>query len=299
MKTSESILLDRGFRITHPEKPVWQHPLITKQQFIDYLKIAAPMMLPFLSGRALTVIRFPHGVPGTSFFQKNCPNYAPASIRTYTEDGTQYIVCDNTETLTWLGNQLAIEFHIPFQKAGAVGPEEIIFDLDPPERSAFSLAVKAAVEMKILFERLSIISFPKLSGSRGLQIHLPVSGLGFSYADTRLFTKFVADLLVSRSPAYFTTERLKKNRGGRLYIDYVQHAEGKTIISPYSPRGKEGATVAAPLFWYEVNDALRAESFTITTMLDRISKGINPMHGYFEQRNESLIPIIKRLKSST
>jgi len=297
MKTAESILLDRSIQITHPEKPIWQHPLINKQQFIDYLNRAAPMMLPFLSDRALTVIRFPHGVPGTSFFQKNCPDYAPEFIRTYEEDGTRYIVCHDATTLVWLGNQLAVEYHIPFQQVGEEQPKEIIFDLDPPDRSAFPLAIKAAVAMSVLFERLSIVSFPKLSGSRGIQIHIPISGLGLSYSDTRLFTKFISDLLVSQSPEHFTTERLKKYRGGRLYIDYVQHAEGKTIICPYSPRGKEGATVAAPLFWDEVNDALRIELFTIATVLERISKGINPMRGYFEQRNESLLPIIKHLKS--
>jgi bifunctional non-homologous end joining protein LigD len=296
MKTAAANRSNSTIEVTHPEKLIWQQPPINKEQFIAYLDLAAPFMLPFLSKKALTVIRFPHGVPGTSFFQKNCPEYAPESIRTHEEDGTRYIVCDSKTTLLWLGNQLAIEYHIPFQKIDSVLPSEIVFDLDPPDRVAFPLAIKAAREMKFLFERLSIVSFPKLSGSRGLQIHIPIAGLGLSYADTRLFTALIADLLIRQSPELYTIERLKKNRGNRLYIDYVQHAEGKTIICPYSPRGKEGATVAAPLLWPEVNESLRIESFTIATVLKRISQGVDPMHDYFEQKNESLIPVIKQLK---
>ncbi|SFG44948.1 non-homologous end-joining DNA ligase [Sporolactobacillus nakayamae] len=296
MKSEETNRLINGLQVTHPEKPIWQQPPINKEQFIAYLDLAAPFMLPFLSRRALTVIRFPHGVPGTSFFQKNCPEYAPKSVDTYEKEGTRYIVCDSKTTLLWLGNQLAIEYHIPFQKIDSVRPTEIVFDLDPPDRSAFPLAIKAASEMRLLFERLSIVSFPKLSGSRGLQIHIPIADLGLSYADTRLFTALIADLLIRQSPELYTVERLKKNRGNRLYIDYVQHAEGKTIICPYSPRGREGATVAAPLLWHEVNESLRIESFTIATVLERISQGVNPMHNYFEQKNESLIPIVNQLK---
>ncbi|MCL1630550.1 non-homologous end-joining DNA ligase [Sporolactobacillus sp. CPB3-1] len=282
--------------ITHPEKPVWGEPSINKERFIAYLERVAPLMLPFLQHRALTVIRYPHGIPGPSFFQKHWPDYVPEWVRTDVEGASQNMVCNNLDTLKWLGNQLAVEYHIPFQKIGSTGPEEIVFDLDPPERAYFPLAVQAAQNMHDLFGRLAITGFPKLSGSRGLQIHIPAFGLGLSYADTRLFTSLIAEMLVRQSPDLYTIERLKKNRGGKLYIDYVQHAEGKTIICPLSPRGKEGATVAAPLFWKEVNDRLRIESFTIQTVLKRVKQGINPMHAYFSCRNESLTAIIRHLK---
>ncbi|MDN3955564.1 non-homologous end-joining DNA ligase [Sporolactobacillus laevolacticus] len=297
MTTAVPQTIDKRLQITHPDKPIWINPPINKEQLIDYLKLVAPFMLPFLSGRALTIIRFPHGVPGESFFQKNCPDYAPEYIHTVEEDNTRYIVCDDLRTLLWLGNQLAIEYHVPFGKIRSDQPVEIVFDLDPPDRSAFALAIKAAREIKAVFDRLSIVSFPKLSGSRGIQIHIPITKLGLSYADTRLFTSSIARLLVQQFPDAFTIERLKKNRGGRLYVDYVQHAEGKTLICPYSPRGKEGATVAVPLFWHEVNDLLRIEDFTIPTVLERLSQGVDPMHDYFEQENGALIPIINQLKN--
>jgi bifunctional non-homologous end joining protein LigD len=151
--------------------------------------------------------------------------------------------------------------------------------------------------MKQLFDRLAVKSYPKLSGSRGIQIHLPLHRTKLSYAETRLFTSFIATVLTQRFPLEFTTERLKKNRLGRLYIDYVQHAQGKTIICPYSARGKEGATVAAPLRWSEVTDQLRMERFTIPYVLRRIASEPCPMTGYFQQSNTSLPGIIAALKA--
>ncbi|BBN99363.1 non-homologous end-joining DNA ligase [Sporolactobacillus terrae] len=286
----------RAFQITHPEKMIWQNPQVNKLQFLRYLNTVAPLMLPFLAKRRLTVIRFPHGVPGPSFFQKKCPEYAPDFVQTDEAEGSRYILCNTAKTLLWLGNQLAIEYHIPYQKAAVAHPEEIVFDLDPPERTAFPLAIRAALEMKQLFERLSLVSFPKLSGSRGIQIHLPIIGLSLNYQETRLFTAFIAEVLVGRFPELFTIERLKKNRRNRLYLDYVQHAEGKTIICPYSPRGKEGATVAVPLFWHEVDSALNMNAFTVAKVLERVNQGIDPMRHYFECRNHPLLAIIEQLK---
>ncbi|TGA99441.1 ATP-dependent DNA ligase [Sporolactobacillus shoreae] len=296
LNTVNSISKSQGTELTHPDKIIWEKPQINKFQYLSYLSRAAPRMLPFLTGRQLTVIRWPHGVPGASFFQKNCPDYAPDFIQTSEKDGTRYIVCNDLKTLLWMGNQLAIEYHIPFQKAGSVRPQEIVFDLDPAERADFPLAIKAAREMKQLFDRLMIRGYPKLSGSRGIQIHIPIHYLRLSYSDTRLFTSFVAGVLVEKFPDDFTTERLKKNRGGRLYIDYVQHAAGKTIICPYSPRGKEGATVAAPLFWEEVCDRLRMEDFSIPAVFERMSNGTDPMRDFFQQKNDSLTRIIRSLK---
>ncbi|RYM06095.1 ATP-dependent DNA ligase [Sporolactobacillus sp. THM7-7] len=283
-------------QITHPDKLIWAEPPIDKQQFIAYLFHVSRYMLPFLENRALTLLRFPHGVPGESFYQKNCPDYAPGFIRTAQIEDTNYIVCQDLSTLLWLGNQLAIEFHIPFNTVGSDKPLEIVFDLDPPSRSEFPLAVKAAKEMKRIFDRLDIKSYPKLSGSRGLQIHIPIYGNTLTYAETRIFTSFIAKILVEKFPDEYTVERLKKNRGSKLYVDYIQHAEGKTIVCPYSTRGKEGATVAAPIHWEEVNQHLKIEKYNVPFVLDRLSHGDCPMSDYFQQNNDSLIPIISSLK---
>lgn len=283
-------------KITHPDKRIWEKPYINKEKFVAYLIQISPFILPFLKRRTLTTIRYPHGIPGESFYQKNCPDYAPSFIRTKEKDGINYIVCNDLSTLLWLGNQLAIEYHVPFQRIETDKPLEIVFDLDPPNRSSFSLAIKAAKEMKKIFDNFDIISYPKLSGSKGLQIHIPIFRNSLTYEETRIFTSFIANYLVEKFPDDFTIERMKKNRGSRLYIDFIQHAEGKTIICPYSTRGKEQATVAAPLYWEEINENLHIETYNIPFILDRLSKGDCPMSNFFEQENDSLINIISSLK---
>ncbi|MEH6943128.1 DNA ligase D [Bacillus sp. JJ722] len=285
-------------KYTNLDKVIWENPLILKEGVISYLSLVSPFMLPFLKQRILTTIRYPNGVSGESFFQKNCPDYAPSFIQRKEKEGNHFVVCNDLSTLLWLGNQLAIEFHIPFQTINADQPLEIVFDLDPPSRDRFHLAIKAAIEMRKIFDSFNIVSYPKLSGSKGIQIHIPIANCAFTYTETRLFTSFIAHYLVEQFPADFTIERLKKNRGGKLYIDFIQHAEGKTIICPYSARGKEDATVATPLLWDEVNENLKMEQFTIPFVLNRLSNMNCPMSDFFEHENPSLVEIISKLKEN-
>ncbi|MFI8577478.1 DNA ligase D [Rossellomorea aquimaris] len=263
--------LPREVEITHPDKELFQKVSMTKLDYVRYLRKMSVAILPFLKDRSLTCIRFPHGLFGESFYQKNTPDYAPSFIETYKEDTIDYTVCNNLETLIWLGNQLALEFHIPFQRTKDTSVNEVVFDLDPPSRDQFSLAVKAASIMKELFDRLNLHSFVKTSGNKGLQVYIPIPP-GYTWKDTGLFTEFIAHYLVNNYPKDFTIERLKKNRKGRLYVDYIQHGEGKTIIAPYSLRGNEDALVATPLWWYEVNEDLHPEHFTIDVVLQRFQQ---------------------------
>jgi bifunctional non-homologous end joining protein LigD len=256
-------------------------------------------MLQFLKDRLLTVIRFPHGMFGEPFYQKNCPDYAPEFVDTYFEDGINYILCNNLNTLLWLGNQLAIEFHIPFQTTDNKGPSEIVFDLDPPSRNDFHLAIIAALIIKEVLDQLKLIGYVKTSGNKGLQVYVPLSDNTYTYEDTRLFTSFIADFLVTREPDLFTIERLKKNRGNRLYVDYVQHSEGKTIVAPYSIRGNEQAGAATPLFWDEVNDTLDINIFTMQTVLTRLKEKVDPFKDFFQTKQiQPFKPVLEFLKKS-
>ncbi|MCG7344422.1 DNA ligase D [Sporosarcina sp. ACRSL] len=268
-------------QITHPDKPVWpKGGSLNKDDYLLYLQTAAPFMLPFLEERHLTLIRFPHGVPGEKFYQKSVPDYAPDFVKTSKDEDIDYIVCNDIMTLLWLGNQLALEFHIPFQTIHTKKPTEIVFDLDPPSVDEFSLSVEAAVRLKAIFDQFQLTSFIKTSGGKGLQLYIPLPFNTFTYAETRIFTKFVSDFLCEQEPQWFTTERLKNNRGNKLYVDYVQHHEGKTIIAPYSPRGTELATVATPLIWEEVSDSLRPEQFTITSVIERMKTMGDPFREF-------------------
>lgn len=268
--------------ITHADKLLWPAVALQKDDYILFLKEMAPYILPFLKDRLLTVIRSPHGVEGEAFYQKSIPKYAPSFIETALEDDIEYILCNDIETLVWLGNQLAIEFHIPFHTIHSQCPTEIVFDLDPPSVEFFPLAIEAAQLMKGIFDMLQLTAFVKTSGGKGLQVYIPLPPNTFTYEQTRIFTTFVCDILIAQAPDRFTTERLKKNRGKRLYLDDVQYQAGKTIIAPYSPRIQPSATIAAPLYWEELNHSLSPTQFTLTTVLKRIESIGDPFRPIHE-----------------
>lgn len=284
--------------VTHPEKPLWATPPIHKKEYMQFMQDIYPYISPYLHDRLLTVIRYPHGMFGAPFYQKNSPDYAPEYIQTAESEGIRYIVCNNVETFLWLANQLAFEFHIPFQTIKCKeSPSEIVLDLDPPSKNAFALAIKAALIIKEVLDSLHLISFVKTSGNKGIQIYIPLEDGRYSYDDTRLFTEFIAQYLVAKDPESFTIERMKKNRGQRLYVDYIQHAEGKTIIAPYSPRGNPKATVATPLYWEEVKEGLTMETFQIPTIMDRIKRRGNPFESFFAVKKEqNFDPVLQFLK---
>lgn len=261
--------------ITSPAKPVWELKgrTITKIEYIQYLRTMSAWMLPFLRNRPLTAIRYPHGTGAAErFFQKNVPDYAPEFIRTVKDGDHEAILCNDLDTLVWLGNQLTIEFHTPFQQAGRSHPDELVLDLDPPGRGSFHMAVKAALEIKKTLDGLHMHSFVKTSGSRGLQVHIPLPPSAYSYEETRMFTGFLGSYLTGLFPEEMTTERKIEKRGGRLYLDFVQHHEGKTLIAPYSARGTAFAGVAAPLYWDQLKEGCMIEDFTILTVPEQVRK---------------------------
>ncbi|MGC5325533.1 non-homologous end-joining DNA ligase [Brevibacillus sp. SYSU BS000544] len=276
---------DVTITISNPDKIIWKKNEITKISYLEYLIRMAPYMLPHLENRVVTVIRYPDGIAGEKFYQKHCPAYAPDFVRTYQIEDINYILCNDLATLLWLGNQAAIELHVPFTKINSPTgkPEEIVFDLDPPSQQEFHLAIRAALMMKEIFDKVGIHSFVKTSGNKGLQVYIPLPLDTYSFDQTRVFTKFIADYLTAREPNLFTTERLKKNRGNRLYLDYVQHADGKTIIAPYSARGTDVASVATPLYWSEVTQTLHPSQFTIQNVHERVLRNGCP----FQQMEES------------
>ncbi|WP_339199318.1 DNA ligase D [Solibacillus sp. FSL R5-0449] len=268
--------------ITSPDKPVFPASNITKDDYLFYLQTVSPMLLPFLRERLLTVIRYPHGVPGESFYQKNYTENLPDFVTTQLVDDTHFILCNNIESLLWLGNQLALEFHIPFQPVNSEQPTEIVFDLDPPSVDEFGLAVDAALKFKSILDYFELTSFVKTSGGKGMQIYIPLPLHTFSYEETGVFTEFICRFLAQQYPDSFTIERMKKNRGKRLYLDYVQHREGKTIVAPYSARGNDKGLIATPLLWEEVNEKLTPDLFTIANVIKRLESIGNPFKDFRE-----------------
>ncbi|MDP4550742.1 non-homologous end-joining DNA ligase [Alkalihalobacillus macyae] len=275
------IVNDIEVRITNPDKLLW--PSITKAEYLTYLSNIAPFMLPCLHNKPLTVIRFPDGIDGEAFYQRNCPDYAPDYISTVQYEDHNQIICSDLQTLLWLGNQAAIEFHVPFSTYDTKKPSEIVFDLDPPSKEAFRLAIKAAQRIKTILDQLHLIGFIKLSGNKGIQIHIPLPHNTFTYNQTKKFTRFISNYLTEKDPDSFTTERLKEKRNGRLYIDYVQHAAGKTIIAPYSARGNKEGLIAAPIKWQELTSTLTPRDYTMKDIRNRKD---HPFSTINEVRNE-------------
>ncbi|RWZ58756.1 DNA ligase D [Halobacillus fulvus] len=287
-------LFPENVTFTNLDKALW--PGVTKREYLLYLRDIAPYLLPHLLNKKLTLIRFPDGIDKPSFFQKHASSSQPSFVETWPENDEEFLLCSGLESLLWFGNQGALEFHIPFQKVKEQQPTDIVFDLDPPDRDAFSLAIKAAQLFKQLLDELDVRSFIKTSGNKGMQLHIPILGGSMSYEETRGFTESLAALLVRQHPESFTTERLKKKRGKRLYIDYVQHAEGKTIIAPYSARATEKATIAAPLYWNEVTENLHPDQFTLQNTLKRVQTYGCPFSDYGQARLHQPIETMKSLK---
>ncbi len=277
---------------TNLDKPLFPEISLTKGELIGYLRHIYPYMKPFLNDRKITVIRYPDGIDNESFFQKNLPDYAP-DIFEKQKDGDQFI--SKAAHIAWFGNQAAIEYHIPFQKRDSDYPSEIVFDLDPPDDKSFHLAVQAAKYLHTIFQELEIQDFVKTSGGKGLQVYLPLPDKSLNYEETSRFTEVIAATLVNYQPDLFTIERLKKNRKGRLYIDHVQHAPGKTIIAPYSPRGNRAASVSTPLFWEELESLEDPKLFTIRNTLDRLRAKGCPFRTMNEVREQQPLENMKRL----
>lgn len=267
--------------LTNTEKELWPAVHYTKGDLLIYMRNVSPYMLPFLQNRLLMVIRCPDGISHKHFFQKHLPSYAPDFITAVpSKDGNTFI-CDRLESLIWLANHAAVEYHIPFQSSYSTVPSEIVFDLDPPDRKHFQLAIHAAQLIKSILDDLSLLSFVKTSGNKGLQVHIPIREGSMTYEETAIFTKAIAFTIESAYPDHFTTERIKRKRNGRLYIDYLQHGKDKTIIAPYSPRMTKDGTVAAPLFWEEVKEGLNPEQFTINNVIERTEQYGCPFSNYF------------------
>lgn len=295
--TLDKLQLDMAqmpIEVSNTDKYLWPD-ILKKKDLLVYIREISPWMLPFLKQRALTVIRCPDGIDKESFFQKSLPDYAPGFLSSDSTD--DLIVCNHLESLVWMANHGSIEYHVPFQKVGHVTPLEIVFDLDPPDREHFSMAVKAAKLLKQMLDGLNLVSFVKTSGNKGIQVYIPIREGSMTYDETGIFTEAVAKTLERAYPDDFTTERLKKNRHGRLYIDYVQHGQDKTLIAPYSPRKTKEGTVSMPLYWHEVNEDLTPTAFTIGNAVQRVQEVGCPFAGYFEtgskQKLDKVLKIVK------
>ncbi len=264
-------------QLSNTGKVIFPEEGITKGDLIGYYREAASRMLPYLRGRPVALARYPDGITGERIFQKNVPGYFPdwvSRAKVGKQDGTlTHVICDKPATLIYLANQACIELHIFLSRVGSLrNPDQLVFDLDPPDNDHFHDARRAALALRDLLEdELGLTTFVKTTGGKGLHIHLTLNARD-DFDAARAFARQAAGLLTARHPDLVTTEQRKDKRGGRVYVDIMRNAYAQTVVAPYTVRARPGAPVAVPLHWDEVADrSLEPGRFTLRTVPGRLS----------------------------
>jgi bifunctional non-homologous end joining protein LigD len=240
-------------------------------------------MLPHLKGRPVTLKRFPDGVDGFNFYEKRCPEHRPDWVKTATVLSDRvgeigFCLCENVATLTWLAQLASLELHPSLAKATDIQrPTVVAFDLDPGAPADIIDCCRVAVQLRELFADLGLECFPKTSGSKGMQVYVPLNNPSISYEDTRPFAQAVALLLEKQHPKQVVSKMTKKLRKNKVLVDWSQNHPTKTTVAVYSLRAKERPTASTPLEWDEVESALKSGkgerlSFEAGKVLKRIEK---------------------------
>jgi bifunctional non-homologous end joining protein LigD len=268
--------------ISNPRKIFWPDEGYTKADLVAYYEAVSPWLLPYLEDRPLVLTRYPDGIGGKSFYQKDAPDFVPSWVRIErvwakeVEREIDYFVVDDLETLRYVVNLGAIPLHLWGSHAGSLErPDWLILDLDP-KGAPFTDVVKVARALRKLLDTLELPSYVKTSGATGLHILLPL-GARYTYEETRTFARLLATLGVEAEPEISTVVRPVRARGGKVYIDYLQNGHGQTIVAPFSVRPLPRATVSCPLRWDEVTARLDPTRFTIATMPSRLVKVGDPV----------------------
>jgi len=276
-------LLGRELRVTNLDKVLFparegEEP-VTKRELLAYTARIAPVALPYLTGRALNLHRYPNGADRPGFWHKELPDHAPDWLPRWdnplADEGetTTYLVVDEPAALVWAANFGGLEWHPWTSRTDRPEcPTYALFDLDPGDRTSWDEVLLLARLHRTAFEKLGIRAQPKVTGRRGIQVWVPVE-TGPSFDDTRAWVEGVSRTIGKVVPELVSWKWEKKARGGRARLDYTQNAINKTLVAPYSPRPAPGAPVSMPIGWQELDDpALRPDRWTIRTALDRLEE---------------------------
>ena len=274
--------VDRRVVVTNPTKVFWPDEGYTKSDLVGYYESVAPWLLPYLRARPVVLTRYPDGIKGKSFFQKDAPTWVPPWVHTEriraegVERDIDYFIVDDVETLRYVANTGTIPLHLWASRLQALDrPDWLVLDLDP-KGAPFTDVVKIALALRRILEQLELPSYPKTSGATGLHILLPL-GARYSYEETRTFARLLATLAVEALPAISTIARMIRTRDGKVYVDFGQNGRGQTIVAPFSVRPLPGAPISWPLQWSEVTAKLDPKRFTIRRAPERLAKAGDPL----------------------
>ena len=251
---------DVTLELSNLDKVLYPALGFTKGEVIDYYTRVSAVLLPHLEDRPLTRIRYPNGVAGSGFFEKNAPGGVPKWVRlerlpapgsTKDREMIDYVVCDDLPTLVYLANLAALELHVPQWKVGAPGPDRLVLDLDPGAPAGLAECAKVAVLLRDRLAADGLTAFPKTSGKKGMQLMCALAGEQPA-EDVSTYARTVAEELAGRYPRLITARMAKQLRPGKVFIDWSQNNAAKTTVAPYSLRAEPLPTASAPLTWDEV-----------------------------------------------
>jgi bifunctional non-homologous end joining protein LigD len=265
MATSRVVEVDgRELKLTNLDKVLYPKTGFSKGEMVDYYARVADAMVPHLAGRAVTLRRFPEGVDDldSAFFEKRCPKHRPKWVKTTTvvagprAGKIDFCVCDGRPTLIWMAQLAAIELHPSLSLGRApTRPTVLAFDLDPGPPADIVDCCRVALRLREMFGHLGLQCFAKTSGSKGMQVYLPLNQKKMSYDMTKPFAKAIAQLLEKQTPDLVVSKMKKVERGGKVFVDWSQNHRSKTTIAVYSLRARERPTASTPLTWDEVETA--------------------------------------------
>jgi bifunctional non-homologous end joining protein LigD len=263
-------------KFNHVTKLYWPEDKITKGQMLNYYYKVGEFIMPYLKDRPMSLNRFPGGIHGQSFYQKNVTDKAPDWAKTFdhvTDEGkvTKYLVATDESSLLWMASLGCIEINPWFSRAQTPdNPDYCVIDLDP-DKHTYDQVVQAALEVKKILDAIGVPAYPKTSGSTGMHIYIPLEAK-YTYQQSQLFANIIVKLVHKQIPDFTSLERSVAARNGKMYLDFLQNRPGATIAGPYSLRPKPGATVSMPLSWDEVKPGLTIQHFNIHNAIDRLKE---------------------------
>lgn len=270
----------RTIEVSHPGKVLFPARGITKGDLVGYYRAVAKVMVPHLRGRPVMMDRYPDGIDGDSFVQKNVPDYFPDWIHRRElskENGVvTHLVCDDQATLVYLAAQACITPHVWLSRADrADRPDRLVFDLDP-STDELEVLRHAARSLRGTLEDLGLSPFVQTTGSKGFHVVVPLDRRA-GFDEVRSFARGVAELVAARDPSRLTTEQRKDKRGDRMYLDTMRNGYSQTSVAPYAVRARSEAPVATPLTWEELeNGDAEPQSYDIATVLERLGREGDP-----------------------
>lgn len=259
---------DRELKITNRDKPFWPGGF-TKGDLIDYYEAVAGVMVPHLTARPITLRRWPEGIEGQTFFQKNAPKHRPEWMGTVHLGDVDYLRIDEPAALVWAANSAAIEIHPGLARDPQLDcPTALVLDLDPGEGSDILTCCRVALIIRAYLDRLGLAAWPKTSGSKGLQLYVPLNN-GTTFDATRAFAESLARVAESEHPDLITSVIEKVSRRKKVLIDWAQNAPSRTTVAVYSVRAREFPSVSTPVTWDEVEGAGSAAALQFDTAAAR------------------------------